>query len=112
MIEAAPLETARICAPSHARDADSPDVVARLEALDDAVFDAIHGKAAALADVHKLWPALKDELGEALLAESRGQYIRYALDIWQEPATVQGNLDCSRAVYALEVLCLLMDEMP
>ena len=79
--------------------------------MDDAVFDAIQGKAAALADLHELWPALKTELGEALLAESREQYIRYALSIWQEPADIEGNHDPARAVNALEVLCVLFDEV-
>jgi len=100
-----------ICAPSAFLDADSPEVVARLETLDDVVFDAIQGKAAALADLHALWPALKSELGEPLLAESREQYIRYALSIWQEPSNIEGNHDPARAVYALEVLCVLFDEV-
>jgi hypothetical protein len=107
---AAKSEGAAIRAPSALRDADSPEVVARLEALDDAVFDAIQGKAAALADLHQLWPALKTELGEALLDESRAQYIRYALSIWQGPARSGENHDPARAVNALEVLCVLFDE--
>ena len=82
---------------SEALDADSPEVVARLEALDDAVFDAIQGKAAALADLHQLWPALKIGLGEALLAESREQYIRYALSLWREPANIAENQGPARA---------------
>ncbi len=100
-----------ICAPSELLDTDSPEVLVKLEALDDAVFDAIQGKAAALADLHELWPALKIELGEALLAESREQYIRYALSIWKEPASIRGNHDPARAVNALEVLCVLFDEV-
>jgi hypothetical protein len=91
-------------------DADSPAIVAKLEALDDAVFDAIQGKSAALADLYKLWPALKTDLGSAALAESREQYIRYALSIWQEPSNIEGNHDPARAVNALEVLCILFDE--
>jgi hypothetical protein len=85
-------------------------VVARLEALDDAVFDAIQGEAVALADLHRLWPTLKTELGDTLLAESREQYIRYALSIWREPTNFEGDRDPIRAVNALEVLCVLFDE--
>jgi hypothetical protein len=99
-----------LCVPSRSLDADAPEVVAQLEALDDAVFDAIQGKAAALADLHRLWPALKSELGDDFLAESREQYIRYALSIWQEPIDIQGNRDPARAITALEVLCVLFDE--
>jgi hypothetical protein len=111
-IAAAPkAEASVICAPSEVLDADSPQVLAKLEALDDAVFDSIQGKAEALADLYKLWPALKIELGEALLAESREQYIRYALSIWKEPANSQGNHDPARAIHAREVLCVLFDEV-
>ena len=105
-------EAAAIRCPSDVLDADSPEVVARLEALDDAVFDAIQGKAAALAELHELWPALKVELGEALLAESREQYIRYALSIWQEAGRASRETTIlARAVNALEVLCVLFDEV-
>jgi hypothetical protein len=97
--------------PSSFLDADSPGVVARLESLDDAVFDAILGKAEALTDLRRLWPAVKHELGDVLLAESREQYIRYALSIWREPADIEGNHDAVRAVRALEVLCVLFDEV-
>jgi len=98
------------CGPSKSLDAESPEIVAKLEALDDAVFDAVQGKAAALADLYRIWPALKAELGDALLAESREQYIRYALSLWQEPANIAGDRDPTRAVNALEVLCVLFDE--
>jgi len=104
-------EASVICAPSELLAADSPEVVTRLEALDDAVFDAVQGKTVALAALHQLWPTLKIELGQALLAESREQYIRYALSIWKEPANIEGNHDPTRAVNALEVLCVLFDEV-
>ena len=93
-------------------DAESPEVVARLEALDDAVFDAMRGNTAALADLRRLWPALRIELGDALLAESREHYIGRALSLWQEPANIEGDRDPGRAVCALEVLCVLFDDVP
>ena len=92
-------------------NADSPEVVSRLEALDNAVFEAIQGKAAALGELHALWPALKVELGDALVAESCEQYIRYALSVWQGPANIEGERDPRRAVHALEVLCVLFDDV-
>ena len=49
-------EDAAIPAPSALLDAESPEVVARLEALDDAVFEAVQGKAAALADLPNFGP--------------------------------------------------------
>ena len=53
---------------------------------------------------------MKSELGEGLLAESREQYIRYALSLWQEAAEIGGDRDPARAATALEVLCVLFDE--
>ena len=103
-------DAAAIHSSSDVLDADSPEVVARLETLDDAVFEAIRGDSAALADLHKLWPASKLELGEALLAESREQYLRHALSIWDEFQSIEGDPDMARAVNALEVLCVLLDE--
>jgi len=97
--------------PSAFLDPDSPEVVVQLESLDDAVFDAIHGEPAAMAELRDLWPRLKSRLGDALLAESREQYIRYALNVWREPVGCHGSHDPRRAVYALEVLCVLFDEI-
>jgi hypothetical protein len=97
------------CAPSALLGADSPEVVARLESLDDVVFDAVQGKGEAMSQLHALWPALKAELGDVLLDESREQYIRYALSVWREPPNIDGTCDPLRAVRALEVLCVLFD---
>jgi hypothetical protein len=99
-----------IGAPSQLRDADSPEVVAKLEALDDAVFGALQGDTSAWAELHKLWPALKSELSNDLLVESHEQYIRYAISIWQEPANMEGDHDPARALTALEVLRVLCKE--
>jgi hypothetical protein len=108
---AAQRDASVACAPSALLNPDSPEVVAQLEALDDAVFDAIQNKRAALAALRSLWPQLKSRLGDALLAESREQYIRYALSIWREPANIDGDHDPRRAICALEVLCILFDEV-
>ena len=85
--------------------------MAQLESLDDAVFEAIGGKSDALAALRWLWPQVKVRLGEPLLAESREQYIRYALSIWHKTANPAGQHDPRRAVDALEVLCVLFDEI-
>ena len=44
------------------------------------------------------------------MAESRVQYLRYALTVWENCVDPQGVHDATRAVQALEVLCLLFDE--
>ena len=43
--------------PSKDLQADAPEVLEKLEALDDAVYDAILGQAAALGRLRALWPA-------------------------------------------------------
>ena len=104
-------DAAGVSGPSQALRADSPEVVAQLESLDDAVFDAIQGKSDALAALRWLWPQVKVRVGESLLAESREQYIRYALSVWYKLANAEGQHDPRRAVDALEVLCVLFDEV-
>ncbi len=97
-------------APSHDLHADAPEVLEKLEALDDAVYDAINGHAAALERLQALWPAALANLGEPFLAESREQYLRYALTIWENCLDPHGVHDPARAVQALDVLCVLFDE--
>ena len=90
---------------------DCPEIQAKLESLDDAVFEAIDGHDESLGRLRSLWPALLAELGEDLLAESRQQYLRYAISIWGDNpgAALLGNP--VRAIRAVEVLCLLFDEL-
>ncbi len=90
--------------------AELPAVIAQLEQLDDAVFDAVQGRSEALAELQLLWPQLLGELGEYRLAESREQYIRYALSIWRDDVRTGTRHDPERAFYTLEVLCVLYDE--
>jgi len=110
----APTEAAtrpRPEAPSKNLDPQSPEVLDSLEHLDDAVFEAIGGKTAALDALKVLWPRLRDELGEDLLAESREQYLRYALSIWEDCMGSGGIRNPARAVQALDVLCVLFDRV-
>jgi hypothetical protein len=107
-VAAAPAKTP---APSTHLDPDSPAVLEKLEALDDAVFDAISGQAPALAQLRELWPSLRGELGDDLLVESREQYLRYSLSVWEQCVDEGQIRDASKAVQALEVLCVLFDEV-
>jgi len=101
----------RTAGPSHQLDPDSPEILEKLERLDDAVFDAVEGKRLALATLRALWPEVCRELGDDLLAESRAQYLRYALHVWDEYAGSGGVRDPSRAIHAMDVLCVLFDEV-
>lgn len=97
--------------PSEQLAPDSPELADRLGDLDDAVFDAINGCPGAIDRLKAAWPKLRAELGDALLSESREQYLRYALSIWEQCIEHDSVHNPSRAVDALEVLCVLFDEV-
>jgi hypothetical protein len=97
--------------PSAELDPDSPRVLEKLEALDDAVFDAMGGSAEAIQRLGALWPAVRTELGDQIVCESREHYLRYALSIWQECLDGGTVCDPTRAMHALDVLCVLFDEV-
>ncbi|MEN6404998.1 MAG: hypothetical protein ABFC77_00850 [Thermoguttaceae bacterium] len=97
-------------APSVELSVDSPEILEKLEYLDDLVYEAISGQTGSLELLRTAWPKLLEELGEAKLAASREQYLRYALAIWQECAEVGDIRNPHRAVQALDVLCLLFND--
>ena len=65
-----------------------------------------------LERLQALWPSALAHLGEQFLAESRVQYLRYALTVWENCVDAHGVHDPARAVQALDVLCMLFDEQP
>jgi hypothetical protein len=94
--------------PSTTLDTQSPELLDRFERLDDLVFDTINGKQPALDELTAAWPKLSADLPPELLSESREQYLRYALKLWDEK---QSSLrDPSWAVTALDVLSVLFGE--
>ena len=97
-------------APSKQLAPDSPEVLGKLERLDDVVFEAISGSTTCLNELGTLWPRVRDELGDELVAASREQYLRYALSIWEECLDPDGIRNPTRAAAALDVLCILFDE--
>jgi hypothetical protein len=92
--------------PSAMLAAPSQDVLERLERLDDLVFDTINGRRPALEELAESWPRLSAELPADLLAESREQYLHYAIKLWESCLTDDVR-DPSWAVGALDVLCVL-----
>lgn len=104
-------DTGKPAGPSKQLSADSPETLEKLELLDDLVFEAVDGDTDALARLHEVWPSLQQEMGVALLAESREQYLRHALFIWQGSVEQSGVQDPARAIHALEVLSVLFDEV-
>jgi hypothetical protein len=89
-----------------------PEILEKLEYLDDLVYEAISGQTDSLEKLRAAWPKIFTELGEEMLAESREQYLRYALSIWDECANVGDVRDPARAIQALDVLCLLFGTLP
>jgi hypothetical protein len=96
-------------APPEPIDPDSPEVLEKLELMDDLVFGAIGGKRSALEQLRTVWPELRDTLGEELLAESREQYLRRALLIWGNSHEPDGVRSPENAIRAMDVLCVLFD---
>ncbi len=101
----------RPAAPSTILHSDSPEVVEKLEHLDDLVFDAINGEIDAAEALREFWPQLVAELGEEMLVESREQYLRYAMTLWQNGAESGAVRNPTRAIQALDVLCLLFNQI-
>jgi hypothetical protein len=95
--------------PSSVMSIDSPAVLEQLEKLDDVVYNAINGDGRALDEVTRLWPQLAADLGPDKVEESREQYVRYSLSIW-ESFLDEGLRDPNRAVASLHVLSVLFND--
>lgn len=61
-----------------------PDVIARLEALDDVIFAAIDGDPSALQHSSDAWHQAVSELGHDAIEETRRQYLRHAQGVWEK----------------------------
>ncbi len=84
------------------------EVVRRLEELDDSMFAALEGDAAALDRSVQLWHAVAAEFEPQVVAESREQYLRRAEAVWNE-SRVDPVGSLPRAFAAIEVMHLLAD---
>ena len=96
--------------PSRLIDPHDPEVLRMLEKLDDLVFAAITGSSEVVAELRSFWPQVRGALDESLLIESREQYLRYALSLWEGSAGPEGVCQPERAVPSLDVLCLLFGD--
>ena len=88
------------------REETRPDVIARLEWLDDLMFAAIEGDAAALQAASDAWRRTLDELGAATVEESRQQYLRCAQGVWHT-LRHQANHAPDKVFAAIEIISLL-----
>ncbi len=83
-----------------------PNVLAKLEWLDDLMFEAIDGDPVALETVIDAWRKSLDELGPDALEESRLQYLRRAQSVWNELRN-EPNHPPHKVFAAIEVISLL-----
>jgi hypothetical protein len=96
-------------APSALIEADSQELLDELERLDDVVFDAMSGDTRAIEEMGRMWPQLLAKLGPDRLDESREQYLRHSLSVW-ETCLESGLRDPDRALASLQVLSILFGE--
>ena len=92
--------------PSQCLHAESGEVQAMLEELDDVIFDAVRGDNAALQRAHILWPKVVAEIGWELVEESREQYLRYAVEVIRR-FDVTSSANSERGITAIEIISLL-----
>ena len=110
-VEAATAAKRKTVGPSKMLEVSSPKTLEKLERLDDVVYEALEGQTGALDQLETLWPEILDELGEEFIAESREQYLRHALRMWEECIRANEGRDPAGAIRALDVLCVLFDEV-
>jgi len=111
-VKAPTAEKTDSLAPSKTLAPATPEALEKLEVLDDLVYEAIGGQISALERLGEFWPQVLAELGDDLVADSREQYLRYALSIWEDWTDPGSTRNPTRAVLALDVLCVLFDECP
>jgi hypothetical protein len=106
-------KAARDSAPARRQGFDlaqaDPDVVARLEWLDDVMFAAINGDPSALESAAGAWRKMLGELGSEALEESRRQYLRHAQSVWND-LRAKPNQPPQKMFAAIEIISLLADK--
>ena len=90
------------------REETRPDVIARLEALDDVIFAAIDGDPAALQESVEAWQRAVTELGRDAIEETRRQYLRHAQGVW-ESLRHQEVQPPHKVFAAIEIIGLLVN---
>jgi hypothetical protein len=87
-----------------------PDVVARLEWLDDLMFAAIEGDPVALETAADAWRKTVDDLGRPALEESRQQYLRRAQIVWGT-LRLDPHHSRERVLATIEIISLLAGKL-
>jgi hypothetical protein len=87
-----------------------PKAAEDLQSLEDIVFEAMAGKAAALAQLAELWPKALSQASPARTEATREHYLRYALSIWRQLNAAEGQDDPQRGLHAMQVICTLFGQ--
>jgi hypothetical protein len=90
------------------REETRPDVIARLEVLDDLIFAAIDGDPSALQQSSQAWQQAIRELGHDTIEETRRQYLRHAQGVW-ESLRHQDVQPPHKIFAAIEIIGLLVN---
>jgi hypothetical protein len=96
--------------PSVLFGAKVPRAARLLQRADDAIFDALAGRAGALCDFQTVWPKVHAQLSGALGEALREQYLRHALAVWRHFEDGDQLRDANRAIAALEVVSTVLGE--
>jgi hypothetical protein len=94
--------------PSYELGCREPALLEKLGELDDVVFEAIAGRAAAVDRLLVLWPEVLMMVGPMLAEESREAYLRHAMNKWRECAEAEPNRNPRLAVTLMDVLAILI----
>ena len=90
-------------------ETERPEVVERLERLDDVIFPAIDGDETALEVSAPVWRETVAELGPVVVEESRSEYLRYARSVWLF-LTSQTVSQPLRLLAVMKIIGLLMGD--
>jgi hypothetical protein len=85
-----------------------PQQLETLQRLEDAIFEAMAGKPAALEELRTLWRHVLQIAG-VQAEQAREQYLAYAISLWRQFSTGDNVRDPARATQAVEVICQLLD---
>ncbi len=84
------------------------ELLSQLEELDDTIFSALGGDAAALDEAATTWRRMQSQAPSRLIDESREQYLRQAENVWRR-SQANPTADLARSFAALEILTLLAE---
>jgi hypothetical protein len=87
-----------------------PAALENLQLLEDAIFEAIAGKADVVDELAPLWRTVLSQVGPTRQDATREHYLRFALAVWRQLNDADVNQDPSRAADAMQVVCLLFGQ--